>query len=413
VTVRSSAAIDLEPLTAERAEQQIRTAALQPSALGSVGLEVESHLVDLRAPAERLPWDRIAALTGELEAAAGRSAVTFEPGGQVELSGPPMAGIVDAIDVMRRDVQRVRLVLAEHGAGLALVGGDPLREPIRVNPRSRYAAMERHFAAVGTGTAGATMMCSTAALQVNLDAGPASGWADRVALAQQLGPTLSALSACSPWLVGRACGQVSAREVAWSQLGRRPQVTRDPVAEWVRHALEAPVMFACLDDGGARPVTERIPFADWLSGEVRLADRTPNSADLATHLSTLFPPVRLRGYLEIRYLDMSAPRWWPAVAAVTTVLLDDPAAANAAREVVEPVAGLWTEAARDGLRDPRLATAAGRCLEIAAARVPAELAMPVADLAELVDGGRSPGDLFADRILEVGPLEAFAEMAHA
>jgi glutamate--cysteine ligase len=413
VTVRTTAVHDVEPLTVESTEQLIRASALEPSRLGTVGLEIESHLVDLKAPAERVGWDRIAGITADIVAAAGRSSVTFEPGGQVELSGPPMAGIVDAVQAMRSDVQRVRLVLAERDAGLALVGSDPLRAPIRVNPRSRYAAMEQHFASLDRGAAGATMMCSTAALQVNLDAGPESGWADRVALAQQLGPTLTALSACSPWLSGRTDGHASTRELAWSQLGDRPRITADPVAEWTRYALAAPVMFACLGDGVSTPVTRHVPFADWLSGRVPLAGRRPTSTDLTTHLSTLFPPVRLRGYLEVRYLDVSAPRWWPAVAAVTTVLLDDQGAADAAREAVEPVAELWAEAAHDGLRDRRLAAAARRCMEIAAAHVPAELATPVQDLAELVAAGRSPGDLFADRIAEIGPLGAFEEMAHA
>ncbi|MGH8962674.1 MAG: glutamate-cysteine ligase family protein, partial [Jatrophihabitantaceae bacterium] len=230
--------------------------------------------------------------------------------------------------------------------------------------------------------------------------------------ARQLGPTLTALSACSPWLAGRTGGHASTRELAWGQLGDRPRSTPDPVGEWTRYALAAPVMFVDLPDG-AMPVQRRIPFADWLSGHAQLADRRPTRADLSTHLSTLFPPVRLRGYLELRYLDVSPSRWWPAVAAVTTVLLDHPIAADAAREASEPAVGLWAEAARDGLRDRRLARAARRCMEIAATHVPSELATAVEDLAELVAGGRSPGDLLADRIAEIGPLAAFEELAHA
>ncbi|MGH8960073.1 MAG: glutamate-cysteine ligase family protein, partial [Jatrophihabitantaceae bacterium] len=211
---------DLEPLTRERAEEFIAETALVPSGptppmRGTVGLEIESHLVDFAAPAERAGWDRITSLAPQIESAAGRSSLTFEPGGQIELSGAPMPGIVTAVEAMRSDVQRVRIMLAGHDAGLALVGSDPVREPVRVNPRPRYAAMERHFDALGRADAGRTMMCSTAALQVNLDAGPATGWADRVALARQLGPTLTALSACSPWLAGRTGGHASTRELAW------------------------------------------------------------------------------------------------------------------------------------------------------------------------------------------------------
>ncbi len=403
----------LTPLSLTGAEAIIGAHALRSGPVGRVGLEVESHLVDFDAPGERPGWDRITSLRPAIEAASGASTVTFEPGGQVELSGPPAAGVGAAVEAMRSDVQRVRLALAERNAGLALVGADPVRAATRVNPRARYVAMEQHFRAVNRAAAGATMMCGTAALQVNLDAGPQDGWAQRVGLAQQLGPTLLALSACSPWLGGRQARCVSARERAWSALGDRPRTGPDPVGEWVRYALAAPVMFAATGDGEPMPVPARVPMADWLTGRVRIADRSPTVADLDVHLSTLFPPVRLRGYLEIRYLDVSPPRWWPAVAAVVTVLLDDPVAADAAREACEPVAQLWAEAARDGLRDRRLATAAGRCTAIAASRAPLGLARAVEDLAELVAGGRCPGDLLSERIGEVGVARAFEELAHA
>jgi glutamate--cysteine ligase len=78
-----------------------------------------------------------------------------------------------------------------------------------------------------------------------------------------------------------------------------------------------------------------------------------------------------------------------------------------------PTAGLWTEAARDGLADPRIGRAARQCLAIAADRAPANLSTAVADLAELVHTGRCPGDLLAERIAEVGPQAALAEAAHA
>jgi len=410
MTVRAPLA--LEPISTEAAADLIRDTALRPGAVGRVGLELEGQFVEFAAPGVGPDWSRLTALAPVIEAAAGDSALTFEPGGQVELSGPPADDIVTAVETLRADAQRVRLALAEHDAGLAWLGADPLRAPRRVNPRPRYVAMAQHFAAVGAGRAGATMMCSTAALQVNLEAGPVDGWADRVTLAQRLGPTLCALSACSRWLSGSDTGSPSARELAWSGLRENPRPGPDPVEEWVRYAFAAPVMF-CADHGDARPVMSRVPFADWVSGRVRLDDRLPTARDLTNHLSTLFPPVRLRGYLELRYFDVSPPRWWPAVAAVATVLLDDPVAADAVHDVVAPVGGLWAQAARDGLRDPRLAAAARRCTEIAAARVPAQLRTAVEDLAELVASGRCPGDLVAERIAEVGPAATFAELAHA
>jgi glutamate--cysteine ligase len=413
-----------EPMTVEAGFDRCRRAALEDSAIGPVGLEIETHLVDLDAPADRVGWDRVTAMLDVARAAAGRNAVTVEPGGQLELSGPPAPDVADACARLRHDVQAVRLALAGPGLGLAHAGADPARPPRRVNPRPRYRAMEQHLAATGRGAAAAVMMNSTAALQVNLEAGPARGWGQRVALANRLGPTLIAISACSPWLSGRDTGWKSARQRAWFGMGCGPVpgcVARtaaaddglDPASAWARYALAAPVAFvrAAGDEVAAVPAT--VSFEQWASGAVRLGRRAPTAADLDIHLTTLFPPVRLRGYLELRYLDMTPPRWWPGIAAVAATLLDDPVAAGQAAEATERAADLWTEAARDGLGHAVLADSARRCVAIAARRAPAALAPAVADLAELVESGRCPGDLLAGRITEAGPLAAFGELARA
>ncbi len=346
-----------QPLTLGAAEQHVHESALDDSVLGPVGLELETHLVDLAAVPERVGWERVAAAGEAVGPLRGDSRVTFEPGGQFELSGPPAPDVLTAVTALRRDEQRARLRLGELGMGLAHAGADPLRPSRRVNPRARYAAMQQHFQATGQAEPGAAMMCSTAALQVNLQAGPAAGWRARVGLAHQLGPTLVAIAACSPWLSGRDSGWKSARQRVWDDLDTRrcgPLLGRDePAAEWARYAMRAPVMFVRRPGtgGGTEAVGVRtfVPFEDWVSGRTLLDGRRPVAADLDTHLTTLFPPVRLRGYLELRYLDASPPRWWPAIAAVTTTLMDDPAAADAAAEATEGSARLWTEAARDGL----------------------------------------------------------------
>jgi glutamate--cysteine ligase len=413
----TAAGTSVEPLTLDGAAQYIYDAALAESEIGAVGLEVETHLVDLRTPGDQVPWARVCSTLDRGRRQLRRSSITVEPGGQVELSGAPEPDVGAAIDAMRHDEQRLRLVLAEDDLGLAHLGADPARRPRRINPRPRYRAMERHFVCTGHGPSGATMMCATAALQVNLQAGPRTGWADRVALAHRLGPTLVSIAACSRWVAGADTGWVSARQRAWSRLDPRtsgpPASSGDPAADWVVHALAAPVVFVATGGDDVVAVARPVPFSAWASGRVRLADRLPTESDLATHLTTLFPPVRPRGYLEIRYLDVSAPRWWPAVAAVTATLLDDPVAADVAAEATEQTAGRWQDAARLGLRDPALAASARRCLAIAVERVSPELRLAVADLAELVAAGRSPGDLAAERIAEVGPLTHLAEAAHA
>jgi glutamate--cysteine ligase len=415
------------PLSADAAWARSHRAALAESDLGPVGLEIETQLVDLDRPAERVAWDRAGPLPDLVAAAAGRSAVTLEPGGQLELSGPPAPDILTAVAGLRRDGQGARLALADRRLGLAYAGADPLRPPRRVNPRPRYQAMEQHYAATGRGAAGAVMMTSTAALQVNLQAGPRQGWPQRVARAHRLGPTLVAISASSPWLAGRDTGWQSARQRAWAGLDPRAcgpmpggiagsadaDDGLDPAAAWATYALRAPVAFVCRSGGAAAAVRAPVSFGEWASGTILLDGRRPTAADLDVHLTTLFPPVRLRGYLELRYLDMTAPRWWPAIAAVATTLMDDPVAADLAIEATEGTAGLWAEAARLGLRHPQLARSARRCLAIAAPRIPDGLAPAVADLAELVESGRCPGDLLAERIGQIGPGAALEELAHA
>jgi glutamate--cysteine ligase len=415
------------PLTVAAAYAQARSAALAESDVGLVGLEIESHLVDLSSVADAVPWSRVEAMTKIIRPVATRSAVTVEPGGQVELSGPPEPGIAAAVAGMRHEGMGVRLALEDHHLGLAYAGADPLRPSRRINPRPRYRAMEQHFAATGRAAAGAVMMNSTAALQVNLQAGPRSQWAGRVARANRLGPTLLAMSACSPWLHGRDTGWKSARQQAWRGLDPRacgpvpgsvadtPEAddALDPASAWADFAMRAPVAFVCHGRDDVRAVGKPVAFWQWASGQAQFDGRKPTAADLRVHLSTLFPPVRLRGYLELRYLDVSAPRWWPAIAAVVTTLMDDPVAADFATEATERAAQLWTQAARDGLGDPVLADSARRCLRVALARVPEELRTAVDDLAELVESGRSPGDLLAERIRKVGAYAAFEELAHA
>jgi glutamate--cysteine ligase len=416
-----------QPLTVDDAYARSHRAALAPSKIGPVGLEIETHVVDLDSVADRPAWDRIDPMPGIVRAAAGRCSVTLEPGGQLELSGPPAPDILAAVTDLRHDVQGTRLALAGLRLGLAHAGADPLRPPRRINPRPRYRAMAQHYAATGCGLPGAVMMNSTAALQVNLQAGPERGWPERVARAYRLGPTLVAISASSLWLSGRDTGWKSARQRAWSGLDPRAcgpvpgclapdaasDAALDPASAWARYALRAPVAFVRAEGDEVTAVDQSVPFERWASGEVRLGGRAPTAADLDTHLTTLFPPVRLRGYLELRYLDMTAPRWWPAIAAVVTTLMDDPVAADLATEATERTAGLWTRAARHGLGDAALADSARRCLRIAAGRVPAQLVAAVADLAELVESGRGPGDLLAERIDEIGPHAAFEELAHA
>jgi glutamate--cysteine ligase len=397
------------------AAHHIADGCLVDGPLGRVGLELEAHCHDPSDPHRRPAWNEIADLLGRLPALPGGSRVTVEPGGAVELSGPPADGVVAAIDAMGRDQAVLRSAFADAGLGLVFLGADPLRPPKRINPGARYRAMEQFFASSRSGEAGAAMMTSTASIQVNLDAGPRAGWADRVRLAHALGPTMIAMAANSPMLRGEFTGWASTRQWVWGQMdsarcGPILGVSGDdPGTDWAHYALKAPVML--VHTPGAAAVTHWVPFADWVDGRVLLGDRRPTLADLEYHLTTLFPPVRPRQWLEIRYLDSVPDDFWPAVVFTLVALLDDPVAADSAAEAVEPVATAWDTAAQAGLRDRRLYAAANKCVAAAAQLAPPELGDSMQRLADAVERGRCPGDDFSDQVIQHGIAATVSEAA--
>ena len=407
---------DLTIESVEAAHAHVASRALSPSA-GRVGLELEFHLVDLQRPERQLSWAELTDLRANLPTMPGGSSVTIEPGGQFELSTPPAADVASAIAVLRRDRQTLAGAAAAAGLGLVSMGADPARPVRRLNPAARYAAMERHFDALGCGVPGRAMMSATAALQVNVDAGPRAAWATRVKRIHSLGPVLVALSACSPLMAGRESGWRSMRQQVWGEIdqGRCRPLTggAQPADAWASYALAAPVML--VRDPvtvTAVPVTPRVPFSSWVTGETSLS-RCPTFEDLDYHLTTLFPPARPRGFLEIRCLDAVPNRWWPALAALTVTLLDDERAADLAEEACEPIEGRWRAAAREGLGDRVLAVAARRCAEIAAARCPVDLRPEVEAYAEMASRRRTPGDDLREQAAQFGPLAVLEEEAHA
>ena len=269
---------------------------------------------------------------------------------------------------LRADREALRAALAEAGLAGAPLGADPARPVARCNPHPRYVAMEQHFAARGCAAPGRAMMSATAALQVNLDAGPSEGWSARLAHLRALVPMLVAASATSPYLGGRSSGWHSMRQETWDGIDHGAQ-RPDPGggADGRVGALrpQRPGDAAAPRRRGERrarrtvPVTSRVSFADWLREPGRLG-RPATRSDLDYHLTTLFPPVRPRGYLEIRCIDALPDRWWPALAALTVALVDDPVAADLAAELCEPVTGAWETAARHGLADPAVRGRGGR-----------------------------------------------------
>ncbi|WP_433384780.1 ergothioneine biosynthesis glutamate--cysteine ligase EgtA [Micromonospora sp. KLBMP9576] len=321
------------------------------------------HTLDRASPAEPLPHG---------------GTVTVEPGGQLEISTVPRTSLATLFHATDGDIAELRGLLDAAGLVLGRSGIDAHRPPRPVVEGPRYRAMRRVFDR--RGPAGRTMMYSTAGLQICLDAGEPEHLADRWAVVHAVGPPLLAAFATADRHAGRPTGWASARMAAWYGIDPArtrpvwtPETDVDPVTAWTRYVLAAPLL--CVRGGGPDwTPPPGITFADWVDGAL---PRPPTSDDLDYHVSTLFPPVRPRGYLELRYLDTQPGRGWALPLAVLSALLADPGTVRAARAVAGPVAHRWHAAARHGLRDPALAAAAADLFDLALAALP-RLDLPAA-----------------------------------
>ena len=306
------------------------------------------------------------------------SALTVEPGGQVEISTPPRDSLSELLATAATDAAAVTDLVTAAGLRLAGTAADPYRPPRRLLDSPRYRAMYEQYRR--DGASGGHMMCGTAAVQPCLDIGSAGQLARRWAALYALGPVLVAAFANSPMLAGRATGWASTRMALWAGvrcaacppgMDALTVDIADPVARYARHALDAPLL--CVRRPGGWLVPHGLTFADWLAGA--LPD-PPTTDDLDYHLSTVFPPVRPHGrHLEVRYVDAQPAGGWPLPVAVLAALLSSDAAAEAATELAAPAAGRWLVAARRGLADPTLAAAAAAVFELACRLLP-DLAPP-------------------------------------
>ncbi len=250
--------------SASSAALHIAGASLRDGEVGRVGLELEAHCYDLDDPHRRPGWDELTDVIAAVPGLPGGSAITVEPGGAVELSGPPFDGPAAAIAALAADRRsaavglrrrRPRAGAARRGSAAAGRSGS--------TPAPGIEAMEKFFVASRTAGAGSAMMTSTASMQVNLDAGPRDGWAERVRLAHALGPTMIAIAANSPLLAGKFTGWQSTRQRVWGQLDSArcgPILGAsgdDPCTDWARYALKAPVMLVHTPD--VVPLTTHVP----------------------------------------------------------------------------------------------------------------------------------------------------------
>lgn len=328
-----------------------------------VGLELEWLTISARHPDDRLDLHGLRRAAGAGGALPAGGTVTFEPGGQLELNTSPVVGLEAACDAAHTDALELSRRMAEVGVALVPIGLDAFRPPRRVLRSARYDAMEAAFDAKGPH--GRRMMCNTAALQINVDLGPGDP-SGRWRLAHAIGPTMVACFANSPFGeeggTGRPSGWVANRLATWWGIDpsrtAAPALADDPAETWLRYALAANVLLIRGDDE-TLPVRQPFSFAEWMTDGHPAG--WPTDDDFAYHLTTLFPPVRPRGWLELRMLDAIDASIWPVAVAVIVTLLTDPEASATAALATAETAGLWSDAAQHGLAHPALARSADAC----------------------------------------------------
>ena len=347
--------------------------------------------------------------------------VSLEPAGQFELSGAPLVNLHESCAESGRHLQQVKAIGDRLGLGFLGLGmwPDKTRAELPIMPKGRYAIMLNHMPRVGS--LGLDMMLRTCTIQVNLDYSSEVDMVKKFRVGLALQPVATALFANSPLTEGKPNGYKSFRSHIWEdtdphRTGMLPFVFDDGFGyeRYLDYALDVPMYFVFRD--GQYIDAAGHSFRDFLDGRLAvLPGEKPTIADFTDHLSTAFPEVRLKSFLEMRGAD--GGRWGRicALPALWVGLLYSPTALDAAWDLVKH----WSIADREALRHavPREALAAAvpgggtmrelaaKVLDIAAAGLTERAALNAAGdnesgfldpLREVVASGMT----FADRLLE-------------
>ncbi len=385
-------------LTLGAADAHIRSTCAGGAEPGRRGVEAEWLTHPVGAPDQPVDFSALRAAADPDRPLANGGRITFEPGGQIEVSSAPFGTAVDAVRGASADVAELRRRVERADVELLGLGLDWQRDDRRVLDHGRYAAMEAFFD--GGGPHGRRMMCRTASVQPNVPLGP--DLPRRWRLVHLLAPVLAAAFANSPLCgTGLPSGWQSARLATWWAMdptrttAARHAAGDDPTSAWVDYVLDAHVMLVRRDDSYSA-VEEKLRFRDWIRDGHHLGE--PTVADLDYHLTTLFPPVRMRGWFEVRVVDALPEPWWPVPLLLLDAVLEDPAASAVATEACGPVEGQWVVAARGGLADPGMRDAAAAVFDaavtaMAAAHAPHDLVDLVSAYADAYPRrGRCPAD---------------------
>ena len=279
-------------------------------------------------------------------------AISLEPAGQFELSGAPLESIHDTCAESNRHLAQCREIGDRLGLGFLGLGfwPDKRRDELPVMPKGRYVIMRNHMPRVGS--LGLDMMLRTCTIQTNLDYASEADMVLKFRVSMALQPLATALFANSPFTEGRPNGFKSFRSHIWTdtdpaRTGTLPFVFEDGFGfeRYADYALEVPMYFVYRD--GRYIDAAGLSFRDFLDGRLSvLPGEKPKVGDWKDHLSTAFPEVRMKSYLEMRGAD--GGRWDRicALPAFWVGMLYDGTALDAAWDVVKH----WTPADHDRLR---------------------------------------------------------------
>jgi glutamate--cysteine ligase len=288
----------------------------------------------------------------------GGGAISLEPGGQFELSGAPVETVHQTCSELMAHLAQLREVAAPLGIGFLGIGMTPswTRAEMPKMPKGRYRVMTNYMPKVGK--LGLDMMYRTCTVQTNLDFHSEADMVKKLRVSLALQPVGTALFANSPFTEGKPNGFVSFRSEIWrdtdnQRAGMLPWAFESGMGyeRWVDYALDVPMYFVKRGDRYIDVAGQS--FRDLLAGKLPgLPGERASISDWANHVSTIFPEVRLKRYLEMRGSDAGPTRTLPALPAYWVGLLYDDTALDAAWELVKT----WTAAERQQLRDdvPRL-----------------------------------------------------------
>jgi glutamate--cysteine ligase len=348
--------------------------------------------------------------------------VSLEPAGQLELSGAPLEHLHQTCAEAGRHLNQVKSVGEKLGVGFLGLGmwPDKTRAELPIMPKGRYEIMLRHMPRVGS--LGLDMMLRTCTIQVNLDYASEADMAQKFRVGLALQPLATALFANSPFTEGKPNGFLSYRSHIWSdtdgaRTGMLPFVFEDGFGyeRYAEYALDVPMYFVFRD--GKYVNAAGLSFRDFMKGELSvLPGEKPLLSDWVDHLSTAFPEVRLKSFLEMRGADGGPWNKICALPALWVGLLYDQGALDSAWDEVKH----WTIEERQLLRDsvPKLGLKAQvpggetlrdlgkRILDIAEAGLKARGRLNAAGdnesgfidpLREIVASGKTPAELLLER----------------